>query len=117
MSTSTTVPPAGSEEQAAGAKRALTASLVVSGVRCILMYAVLPFVLPLLGITGLFATQVDILINLIAIAALGYSVRRFWHIRYRHRVAYTAIAAVAFFVLGSFILLDLQELGVLALGV
>jgi NADH:ubiquinone oxidoreductase subunit 4 (subunit M) len=102
-----------SEVQAQGAKRALTASLIFSGVRCILMYAIVPFVLPLLGITGLFATQVDIAINLLAIAAIIYSVRRFWKIDYKGKLAYTGIAAVAFVLLIAFIALDLRELGIL----
>jgi hypothetical protein len=117
MAAPSTLTPAPTNEQAAtGAKRALTASLAFSAVRCILMYVVLPFILPLIGLTGVFATRADIVINVIAIGALGYSVRRFWKIDYKHKVAYTFVAAVAFFVLGAFILLDLQELGLLALG-
>lgn len=96
------------------AKRALTVSLIFSGVRCILMYAVIPFVLPLLGVTGLFAHQVDIGINLLAIAALIYSVRRFWQIDYRGKLAYTVIAAVAFVILITFIALDLRALGLVS---
>jgi hypothetical protein len=102
---------AASEHAVQGAKRALTASLIFSGVRCILMYAVIPFVLPLLGVTGMFAHQVDIAINLLAIAALVYSVRRFWQIDYRGKVVYTVIAGVAFVLLITFIALDLRSLG------
>lgn len=113
----TAIQPAPAEERAAtGAKRALTASLAFSGVRCILMYVVLPFILPLIGITGVFAAQVDVVINLVAIGALVYSVRRFWAINYRHKIAYTAVAVVAGFVMAAFVLLDLQELGILGLG-
>jgi NADH:ubiquinone oxidoreductase subunit 4 (subunit M) len=105
-----------SEEAAQGAKRALTASLIFSGVRCILMYAVIPFVLPLLGVTGLFAHQVDVVINLAAIAALIYSVRRFWQIDYRGKVAYTVVAAMAFVIIVVFIALDLRALNVIQLS-
>lgn len=105
------------EEQAAvGAKRALTAGLAFSAVRCILMYVILPFVLPLIGLTGVFAVRADIIINLVAMAALGYSVRKFWRINYRHKKAYTFVAAAALVMLVGFILLDLQELGVIQLG-
>ncbi len=117
MTAPSTVTPAPAEERAAaGAKRALTASLAFSGVRCILMYVILPFVLPLVGLTGVFATRADIVINVVAIAALGYSVARFWKINYRHKMAYTGVAAVAFVLLAAFILLDLQELGLISLG-
>jgi hypothetical protein len=101
------------EIHAEKAKRVLTASLIFSGIRCILMYAIIPFVLPLLGITGMFAHQVDIAINLLAIAALVYSVRRFWQINYRGKIVYTVIAAVAFVILIAFIALDLNALGVI----
>jgi uncharacterized RDD family membrane protein YckC len=111
-----TTPTPAEEQAAAGAKRALSAGLAFSAVRCILMYVVLPFVLPLIGLTGVFAVRVDLVINLLAMGALGYSVRRFWVINYKHKMAYTAVAAVAFFVLAAFVLLDLQELGVLNLG-
>lgn len=112
-----TTTPALVEDQAVGAKRALTFGLAFSGVRCVLMYVVLPFVLPLIGLTGVFATRADILINLIAIAALGYSVRRFWKIDYKHKVTYTAVAAVAFVVLALFVLLDLRALNILDFAV
>ncbi len=113
----TAIQPAPAKERAAtGAKRAFSASLAFSGVRCILMYVVLPFLLPLIGVTGVFAAQIDVLINLVAIGALIYSVRRFWAINYRHKVAYSAVALVAGFVMAAFILLDLQELGILNLG-
>jgi hypothetical protein len=103
-----------SQERAAeGAKRALTASLLFSGVRCILMYVIIPFVLPLIGVTGVFASQLDILINLVAIAALIYSVRRFWQINYHGKVAYTLVAVVAFVFLLIFIALDLRALGII----
>jgi hypothetical protein len=101
------------ERAAEGAKRALTASLLFSGVRCILMYVIIPFVLPLIGVTGLFAAQLDILINLVAIAALIYSVRRFWQINYHGKVAYTLVAVVAFVFLLIFIALDLRALGII----
>ncbi|MFN8378835.1 MAG: hypothetical protein U0452_09205 [Anaerolineae bacterium] len=118
MSTPATAPPTSTEEQAAvGAKRALTAGLAFSAVRCILMYVILPFVLPIIGITGVFATRADIVINLLAMAALGYSVQRFWRINYKYKVAYTFVAVITVFVLAMFILLDLQELGLINLAV
>ena len=114
MSAQTTLP--AEEQAAAGAKRALTAGLAFSAVRCILMYVILPFVLPLIGLTGVFAVRADLLINLVAMAALGYSVRKFWRINYKHKVAYTVVAMAALVMLLGFILLDLEELGLIQLG-
>lgn len=117
MTAPTTLTPVSPEEQSAtGAKRALTFGLAFSAVRCTLMYIILPFVLPLIGITGVFATRADIVINLLAMGALGYSVQRFWRINYKHKVAYSAVAVVTFCILAIFILLDLQKLGLISLG-
>ncbi len=101
------------EQKTRKAERAFTFSLIVSGIRCTLMYIILPFILPAIGITGAFASQVDIIINLIAMGALIYSVRRFWQINYQWKLAYTAVAVVAFIILTAFIALDLRALGIL----
>jgi hypothetical protein len=92
------------------AERVFSLSLMFSGVRCILMYVVLPFVLPLLGVAGDFAIQFDIAINLIAIGAIIYSLRRFWIVDYHRKWAYLVVAVVALAVLTSFIALDVQTL-------
>ncbi|KXK24840.1 MAG: hypothetical protein UZ15_CFX003000101 [Chloroflexi bacterium OLB15] len=100
------------EQNTRKAERAFTFSLIVSGIRCTLMYIVLPFVLPVIGITGAFASQIDIAINLVAMGALIYSVRRFWQINYEWKLLYTLVAIVAFVILAVFIALDLRALGV-----
>lgn len=101
------------EQKTRKAERAFTFSLIVSGIRCTLMYIILPFILPAIGITGAFASQVDIIINLVAMGALIYSVRRFWQINYEWKLLYTLVAVVAFVILTAFIALDLRELGFL----
>ena len=42
------------------AERAFGFSLVFSGVRCVLQYAILPFVLPLIGITADVAAVISV---------------------------------------------------------
>ncbi len=95
----------GSEQRA---ERAFGFSLIFSGVRCILQYAILPFVLPVIGVTSEAAVPISLAINLVAITLIIYSLRRFWKIGYRYRWQYLGIAVVALVLLVAFIALDLQ---------
>lgn len=92
------------------AENAFGLSLMFSGVRCILQYAVLPFILPIIGIAGDFATHVSMVINVAAIVAIFFSLRRFWRIDYKHKWQYLGVAVVALFLLVSFLVLDFQAL-------
>ena len=92
------------------AERAFSFALLFSGVRCILMYAILPFVLPIIGIAGTGRLYIDIAINLVAIGAIIYSLRRFWAINYSRKWQYLPIALVAFFIIGAFLVLDVSLL-------
>jgi hypothetical protein len=88
----------------------MSASLIFTGIRCVLQYAFLPFILPLLGIAGGVAVQISLVINVVAIASLLYSVRRLWAINYKNKWAYTFVAAAAMVLLVSFIGLDVLAL-------
>jgi len=89
-------------------ERAFGFSLVFSGVRCILQYAILPFVLPVLGVTMDAAAPISLAINLVAIVLIIYSLRRFWRIGYRHRWKYLPVAITALALLTAFIVLDIH---------
>ena len=89
------------------AERAFGLSLAFSGIRCILQYVVLPFVLPLLGIATSAASQINLVISLLAVVAIISSLRRFWKVRYHYRWQYLAVALVTLAVLATFILMDL----------
>jgi hypothetical protein len=91
-------------------ERAFSFALLFSGVRCIIMYAILPFVLPLIGIAGNFGVVIDIAINIVAIGAIIYSLRRFWTINYRRKWQYLPVALCAFVLLIAFIALDVSTL-------
>lgn len=94
----------------ASAERAFGFSLMFSAVRCILMYVVLPFVLPVVGVTLDAAVPLMMVINVVAIVSILYSVRRFWQIDYKYKWSYLPVAAVALVLLVAFIVLDLQML-------
>lgn len=98
------------EERPQQAENAFSFALLFSGVRCIIMYVILPFVLPIIGLAGDFGAWLDIVINLVAIGAIIYSLRRFWTINYNRKWQYFPVAIAALFLLIAFIALDLNTL-------
>jgi len=92
------------------AENALTLSLMFSGMRCILQYALLPFLLPIAGIAADAAIPILLLINLIAIVSIFFSLRRFWTIAYKHRWHYLGVALAALTLLFAFTLYDIIKL-------
>lgn len=97
-------------DDAQRAERAFSFSLLFSGVRCILQYAILPFVLPLMGVAASAATPILLLINVLAIVSIFYSLRRFWQIGYAYRWQYLGIALAALAILTAFIVLDARAI-------
>ena len=92
------------------AENALSLSLMFSGMRCILQYVLLPFLLPIVGVAADAAAPILLLINLIAIASIFFSLRRFWTIGYKRRWAYLVVALAALTLLTAFTLYDLMKL-------
>lgn len=105
-------PPVQAEETTSDtrAERAFGFSLIFSGVRCVLQYVVLPFVLPVVGLAADAATPVILLVNAVALVSILYSVRRFWQIDYKYKWQYLPVAGVALLILCAFIILDLSTL-------
>ena len=98
---------AGGERQA---ENALTASLLFSGARCLLQYALLPFLLPIVGIAADAAIPLLLLINALAMASIFFSLRRFWTILYAHRWRYLLVALTALVLLLAFTIYDIAQL-------
>lgn len=107
------VPPQTPTDSASGtirAERAFGYSLLFSGIRCTIQYALLPFLLPLVGVATEAALPVMILINLVAMGSILLSLRYFWQVGYRHRWHYLFVAIVAQVLLLAFIWLDVKTL-------
>jgi uncharacterized membrane protein len=98
------------DENARSAQNALSFSLLFSGVRCVLQYAVLPFILPIIGIAADAAIPLLLIINVAAIVSIVFSLRRFWRIRYAHRWTYLVVATVGLTLLTVFLWMDVQAL-------
>lgn len=92
------------------AENAFGMALVFSGIRCVLKYVFLPFILPVIGIAGDFSSVISLAINTMAIAAILYSVRTFWKVDYKYKWHYMPVAGVGLLILGAFMLMDITAL-------
>ena len=95
------------KEQSRQAENALTFSLAFSGVRCLLQYALLPFLLPIAGVAADATVPILLGINVIAMVSIFFSLRRFWKIKYDRRWQYLGVASVALILLVAFTVYDI----------
>ena len=88
----------------------LKGSLVLSAIRCVLTYAVIPLVVPLIGWAGVLATPLSLVLSLAAIVLAITSLRRVWMADYRHRWPYTGFILLAVSLLVMVVVLDTRTL-------
>jgi hypothetical protein len=84
----------------------LRGSLVISAVRCVLTYALIPLLVPVIGWAGLVAAPLSLVMGLAAIALAVRSLRRVWLADYRHRWAYTGFITVVLALLVGMVTMD-----------
>lgn len=94
----------------ARAQRALTFGLLLSALRCTTQYVILPFVLPLIGVTAAIPPWVTIALAMLALASLTRNVRYLWRIRHPRRQSYLVLALVIAAALLTFMAVDLHSL-------
>jgi hypothetical protein len=90
--------------------KAFSASILVSAVRCLLTYLVLPFAAPLLGVAKGVGPWIGIPLGVVAIAFNVKSIRRFWAADHRLRWAYTAVGTTVIALLLVLLAGDVAEL-------
>lgn len=96
--------------QERGAENTFMLSMLFTGIRCLLEYVVLPFILPLLNLSSTIAVPLVLAVNVIALTALVHSVRRFWAIDYKHKRVYLGVAVVGGFILVLFTIGNIRAL-------
>lgn len=73
--------------------RSFNRSVVISGIRCILTYLVLPYLAPALGLAGDVGPGLGLVISAAAIAANLFTIRRFWLAQHRWRWLVTVVSS------------------------
>lgn len=99
--------PRGSAE---GAHKAFQTSVLISAGRCVVMYLVLPFVLPLLGITTGVGPVIGLTIAVAAMVAITFSMRRFFRCDHPRRWWYAALGGTVFAFMIVSVAVDVREL-------
>jgi hypothetical protein len=95
---------------AAAARRAFQTSIMVSAVRCVLMYLVFPFVLPALGIARGVGPAIGLAVNSVAMVCIVMSMRRFFRCDHPKRWWYAAIGTTVFALLVYLAIVDVVDL-------
>lgn len=72
---------------------------MVSGIRCIITYLLVPVVAPIVNLSSAVSTRLVIVLSVVAIVMGISGVRRFWIADHRLRWAYTAFIGVVILLL------------------
>lgn len=92
------------------AQRGFSRSILISAVRCTLTYVVLPFFAPLIGLAPGVGPLIGLVVGLIALAANGFSIRRFWRADHPWKKPITVLHVGVIILLVVLLVLDLQQL-------
>ncbi len=92
------------------ANRAFSTSILVSAVRCLLTYVLLPFVAPLVGFASGVGPWIGIPLSVLAIVFNVVSIRRFWLLDHKWRWGYTFIGSSVIVLVTVLLVSDLAAL-------
>jgi prepilin signal peptidase PulO-like enzyme (type II secretory pathway) len=88
----------------------LKGSLVISAVRCVITYVMIPVLAPVISGFGLVATPLSLALAVAAGVMAVVSLRRVWLADWTRRWAYTAFIAVVLVLLGVAAAFDVRTL-------
>lgn len=92
-----------------GAHRAFRVSVVVSAIRCLITYLLVPVLVPVLSLGGWVAAPVGIALCVVAVVNGTLAVRRFWVSDHRARWMYTGFMGVVFLILALGLYTEIQR--------
>ncbi|WP_240739997.1 hypothetical protein [Leucobacter triazinivorans] len=92
------------------AHRSFRRSLVLSGVRCVVSYVLIPLLVPVISFFGVVATPISLLLCVFAAVNGVASVRRFWRADHRLKWMYTMFIGIVFVVLTVAVTGDIAKL-------
>lgn len=92
------------------AHRYLQASMIISGIRCLITYLLIPIAVPLIGLSGTVSAPIGLLLSAVAVVTGVVSLRKFWRSDNRYRWMYTAFILVVFIVVAITVAVDISEI-------
>lgn len=84
--------------------------MIVTGIRCIITYLVIPIAVPIIGLSGIVSAPIGIILSLIAVITGISSLRQFWRSDHRFRWLYTAFILFIFAVLAITLTADIATI-------
>jgi hypothetical protein len=91
------------------ATKGFSQSILISAVRCLFTYILLPFATPLVGLTDI-GPYIGIPLGLVAVAANVYSIRRFWAADHKWKRQVTVLHIGVLILLAFLLVNDVREL-------
>jgi hypothetical protein len=88
----------------------LQGSLAISAIRCLITYAVIPALAPVVSWLGPLAAPLSLLLSVVAVVMAVTSLRRVWLADWSHRWPYTAFIGAVLVALAVLIALDVRAL-------
>ena len=88
----------------------LKGSLIISAVRCVITYALVPALVPVISGLGVLATPLSLVLSLVAAVMAVVSLRRVWLADWSGRWGYTAFIGIVLAVLAVVIAIDVHAL-------
>ena len=101
------------QQSSDGAHGAFRTAVILSGIRCLITYLVIPVVVPLLALGGWVAAPIGIALCVFAVINGIVSLQRFWRSDHPKRWMYTIFMAVVFVILAVALVADFSRLGAL----
>ncbi|HEU4321242.1 MAG TPA: hypothetical protein VFS66_14320 [Acidimicrobiia bacterium] len=92
------------------AQRAFNWAIVISGIRCLIAYILLPFVIPIIGIAEGVGPWLGVAIGVVAIVANVFSIRRFARSSHRLRTPVIAINCIVIALLLVMMAIDVNAI-------
>lgn len=92
------------------AHRGFQTSILVSAVRCIVTYLLIPILTPIVSFAGVLAAPLGIALCAVAFVSGTMSLRRFWASDHKARWMYTWFIAIVFVVLAIAVSVDITRI-------
>jgi hypothetical protein len=92
------------------AQQGFSRSILISGIRCVLTYVILPFITPLIGLAPGVGPVIGLVVGIVALAANILSIRRFWRADHPWKIYATGLHSAVIVLLVILLYLDLADL-------